>query len=408
MIKFFTTIITVLFVLPVSSQRIALSNATPDENYQKGITCIAEKQISKGIGLIRLAAGKGHLDAQLFLAKAAKEGKFGHVNYDESYYWFELAAKQGDKTATKELQRLINEGLYTTKNIPLEGQNTIIVQNFYGSKEHGSNVERKTQTKYLSDIDKDIPVTTTCNDTTFVIIIANENYQEESKVEFAINDGETFKEYCIKTFGIPENHIKLRKDATLNNIHSTMDWLRSITTIEKYKDRAKIIFYYAGHGFPDEATGHTFILPSDGKGNMTNTGLCLSKLYLDLSLLPVNNIIVFMDACFSGAQRGGGMIVSARGVAIKAKVENPIGKNMTIFSAATGDETAYPYKKENHGLFTYFLLKAIKDTKGKCTLGRLFDYIHYNVTSTALEENGKKQTPTILSGSSTWNNMYIK
>ena len=64
-----------------------------------------------------------------------------------------------------------------------------------------------------------------------------------------------------------------------------------------------------------------------------------------------------MDACFSGSRRENGMIVSARGVAIKPKKDIVTG-NVVVFSAADGSETAYPYKEKGHGLFTYFLLKS--------------------------------------------------
>ena len=50
------------------------------------------------------------------------------------------------------------------------------------------------------------------------------------------------------------------------------------------------------------------------------------------------------------------MMASARGVAIKVKQQTPKNK-MVVFSAAQENETAYPFKTKQHGLFTYFLLK---------------------------------------------------
>lgn len=102
-----------------------------------------------------------------------------------------------------------------------------------------------------------------------------------------------------------------------------------------------------------------------------------------------------MDACFSGSQRGDGMLVAARGVAIKAKKTNPVG-NMVVFSAAQGDETAYPYKEQKHGMFTYYLLKKLQETKGDVTLGELSDYITSEVKKQSIVLNGKMQTPTVI------------
>ena len=64
----------------------------------------------------------------------------------------------------------------------------------------------------------------------------------------------------------------------------------------------------------------------------------LARLYKELGELNAKSVIVFMDACFSGAQRGNGMLASARGVAIKAKEQKPMGK-LVVLTAASGEET---------------------------------------------------------------------
>ena len=89
------------------------------------------------------------------------------------------------------------------------------------------------------------------------------------------------------------------------------------------------------------------------------------------------------------------MLDSTRGVAIKAKPYTPKG-NMVVFSASTGDETAFPYKDQSHGMFTYFLLKKLQETQGMVSLGELADYIKTNVSRKAIVETSKSQTPTIL------------
>ena len=87
-------------------------------------------------------------------------------------------------------------------------------------------------------------------------------------------------------------------------------------------------------------------------------------------------------------------MASARGVALKQKEINPNG-NMIVFSAASGDETAYPFPEMEHGLFTYFLLKKLKQTKGNVSLGDLQQYITDNVAKESIVSNGRLQTPTV-------------
>lgn len=243
-----------------------------------------------------------------------------------------------------------------------------------------------------SDVDLDIPETSHKNKNTFAVIIANENYRRAESVEFARNDGESFRKYCIKTLGIPEKNIEFRPDATLNDLVSAFDWISDIA--RSYNGEASFVVYYAGHGIPDEATGDAYLLPADGIANNPRTAYALSELYSQLGKMPARSVTVFLDACFSGAQRDGAMLASARGVVIKSKATAPKG-NMVVFSAAQGDETAYPYRDKQHGLFTYFLLKKLQETEGNVTFEELGTYIAEQVGRTAITENRKTQTPIV-------------
>lgn len=243
-----------------------------------------------------------------------------------------------------------------------------------------------------SDVDINIPQNNYKNDKTFAVIIANEDYQTISKVPYALNDGEVFSQYCHNTLGIPQSHIKLVKNATLNNIKHEINWLSNV--IRAYEGDAKVIFYYAGHGIPDEGNRTSYLLPVDGNGNDVTTGYKLDDLYKKLGELSSESITVLLDACFSGAKRDGGMLASARGVAIKAKSGQPIG-NMIVMSASQGDETAYPYKEKQHGMFTYFLLKKLQETKGEVNWSDLSSYITTNVSKKSIVINGKSQTPIL-------------
>ena len=271
-----------------------------------------------------------------------------------------------------------------------------------------SNTIIQQDRKPSSDVDVNLPSNAVTNDKTFAVIFANENYQEEVKVEYAENDGEMFKEYCNKVLGIPEDNIHLRKNATKNNMIAEISWMKKVA--DAYDGQAKFIVFYAGHGIPDEKTGSAYLLPVDGIGTEPETAYSLAQFYKTLGALPAANITVFMDACFSGSKRGEGMLASSRGVAIKAKTQAPQGK-MVVFSAAQGDETAYPFKEKGHGLFTYYLLKKLQETKGNVTYGELSTYIQTEVKRKSIVANNKSQTPTVnpsQSVANSWKNMKLK
>jgi uncharacterized caspase-like protein len=175
-------------------------------------------------------------------------------------------------------------------------------------------------------------------------------------------------------------------------MRSEIKWISDVASA--YAGQAKIIFYYAGHGMPNEADKSAYLLPVDGFSSDYETAIKLDDLYDRLAANPVQNITVFLDACFSGSARDNTMLANARGVRIKPAT-NEIKGNMIVFSAATGDETAYPYKEKQHGLFTYFLLKKLKETRGNVDYQTLFNYISENVKQQSIVVNQKSQTPQI-------------
>lgn len=265
----------------------------------------------------------------------------------------------------------------------------------YADNKGTQTVSRSNVSVGVSDVDTNIPQSQEDNDRTFVVILANENYNTESRVEYAHNDGEVFSRYCKKALGIPESNIRVVFDATLNNIRAQVDWLSKVG--EAYGGEARLMLYYAGHGIPDESSKEAYILPVDGYGSNVATGYKLSELYAQLSAIPSSSTLVFLDACFSGANRDDQMLASVRGIAVRVKKEVPQG-NLVIFSAAQGDETALPYNEQGHGMFTYFLLKKLQETGGNVSLGDLSDYVTDQVRKMSVVTKSKPQTPTVSTG----------
>ena len=324
-----------------------------------------EKNIDKAEALIEQA-----------LAHCKKDGSSDYpcntMDVKGELFWV-----MGDKVKAKEIYDSIN------KNAP----------DFY------AKIGETELSKYMKaykevDVDDDIPIVVKKNEKVFAVVIANEKYQMEKAVQYAKNDGRVFAEYCRKTLGLPEKNIHYVTDATLNNLKYELKWLQNVMKV--YRGEAKVIFYYAGHGIPDEQNKNGYLLPIDGYGSDVTTGYALDDLFKTLGNMPSKSVTIFLDACFSGAKRDGDMLASTRGVAIKVKQNAPQG-NMVVFSAAQGDETAYPYNEFEHGLFTYYLLKKLQETKGDVTLGELGDYIKTKVEQQSIVVNGKLQSPSIMS-----------
>jgi len=146
----------------------------------------------------------------------------------------------------------------------------------------------------------------------------------------------------------------------------------------------------------------------DVSGTNLNAAVKMDEIYKKFAESGAGRVTIFLDACFSGGGRDAGLI-AARSIKVKAK-ENMITGNLIAFAASSGEQSAMPYKDEQHGMFTYYLLKKLQDSKGNLTYGELSDYISKNVSIESLRVNQKEQDPKVNVSSEvqdTWENWRI-
>lgn len=294
-----------------------------------------------------------------------------------------------------------NKDINLTLNQPL-ASSTITV---------GSNIKTTTieDVSLLSDVDRDIPKTNKSNSHCYAIIIGNQDYHSfqrglnsEQDVPFATEDATMFKEYCEKTLGVDARNISFLNNATSAKMNQEIDF---ITRLAARDPQAEIIFYYAGHGLPNENTKEPYLIPVDVNASNLTSAIALYDLYQSLSATNALRITVFLDACFSGGGRDMGLVAS-RGIKVTPKKDELTG-NIVVFSATSADQTALPYTDKKHGMFTYFLLKKLQDSKGECNYSELFDYLNESVGESSLRVNRKDQTPevnTSLQVQDSWQN----
>jgi len=248
-----------------------------------------------------------------------------------------------------------------------------------------------------SEVDRNIPQTSKKNIHRYAIVIGNEDYHSyqngldsEQDVPFALADASIFKQYCQQTLGVEENNLVLLTNATAAKMNQEIELM---TRLASRDPQAEIIFYYAGHGFPDESSKVPYLIPVDVSATSLNSAIPLYDLYSKLCSSGAQRITVFLDACFSGGGRDAGLL-AARGVKVTPKKDALTG-NIVIFSATTADQTALPYKEKRHGMFTYYLLKKLQDSNGECTYSELYDYLNSSVGTSSLRVNRKDQTPEV-------------
>ena len=253
----------------------------------------------------------------------------------------------------------------------------------------------------VPDVDKDIPVVAAKNYKRYALIFGNEDYStyqttlsQEENVDFAKNDARIFKEYCDKTFGIPTENIYLYTNATYGVMRQGIDKINKL--IKSSEGDLEIFFYYAGHGLPDENTKEAYLIPIDISGANVQSGIKLQDIYNSFSEGESGGVTMFIDACFSGGARNQ-QLVKARGVKIVPRSDYLPG-NVVSFSASSGTQSSNAYMDKKHGMFTYYLLKNIQESKGEITYKSLYDNLKQKVKLESVRVNSKEQDPQINIG----------
>lgn len=250
----------------------------------------------------------------------------------------------------------------------------------------------------VSDVDRIAPLATRKRQHDYAIVIGVEEYRQHlPPADFARHDAETVTEYLTKIMGFPEENV-----VTLVNDRAAK------SDFEKYFEKwlynnvekdSTVFVYYSGHGAPNPQNGDAYLVPYDGDpAFIDQTGYSLKRLYAALSKLKSKNVIVTLDSCFSGS--GGKSVIAAgsRSLVRKEKVQTG---NLAVLTASEDSQTSSTYDEKGHGLFTYFLLKKIKETadtnpRAGLRLEELYHYIKPQVEKTARKLKNNEQTPQLV------------
>ena len=251
-----------------------------------------------------------------------------------------------------------------------------------------------------SDVDKEIPNGLAPKSNRYALIIGNEDYsskqpglEKEVNVDFAEADASVFAEYAEKVLGYPKENIRLLTNATKGTMSQGVDWL--VKKAQAQGD-AEIMFYYSGHGLPEEVSKEPYLIPVDVSGTQVQNGLSLIDVYNQLAGSTAKKCVVVLDACFSGGARNK-ELTALKGIKVSASI-NEVPGNLVVLASSSGTQSSAVYKEKQHGYFTYFLLKNLKESKGQSSIERSMIEVTKNVRLKALDIS-KEQTPQILTGS---------
>ena len=427
------SLIRVLFIMSAIVAMIGCASAPPlHDAALKGDVRTAKELLDKGanvdegvsVGIRSLAitplmyaAGKGHLEVVKLLVERGANVNAVYSPGGVSRTPLAFAAIAGHKEIVKYLVDKgadIDRTIFALKkatNSFSKKDNEIAMEFLQGfQREMADSTQQKgVKTGALdkasptikSDIDELPAIKVKHNKNAYAIVIGIENYRQKlPKADFATQDARLVADYLIKAMGYPEENV-----ITLLNDHA------SNVDLAKYFERwlpnnveagISVFIYFSGHGAPDPKSGNAYLVPYDGDPSFIDeTGYSLKRMYDALGKLPAKEIIVALDSCFSGA--GGRSVIAkgARPLVMNLQSNMALSKNMTVLSASSGDQISSTYDEKGHGLFTYFMLKGIKNEDvikqdGSIKMDDLFGYIKPQVERIARKQFNNEQTPQLI------------
>ena len=228
---------------------------------------------------------------------------------------------------------------------------------------------------------------------TYLLSIGVGSYRDQqlSVRKYAASDAEMLINYFQSLGGLPASNVRLLQDwkALRPDIdEALLDWLPPHMNKE-----AVVIVYFAGLATVS-SSGEVFLLPYDGNATNTSRSYPLKDLEAALARLKAKHTIFLFD----------GMVARLGGESrAKSAVPqwSPAGNSTLHMIASNGIGRIIEDDKHKHGLFTYYLLRAMRgeadsNHDGEVTLGETVLYLTQKVLWASKTQYGQEQRPLVL------------
>ena len=240
----------------------------------------------------------------------------------------------------------------------------------------------------------------------WAVVVGISQYEDPkiSSLRYAGADAKSFYDFLRSPLagfgGFEAENIRLllNEQATMKNIRVALfDFLKNATKEDV------VYIYFAGHGSPDpERRENLYLLPYDARANgIAGSGFPMEDMNKALGRTQAGNKVLITDACHSGGVTTegtrGALTINEINEAFQNKLSSSSGVH-TVFTASSASETSLEGEDwgGGHGVFTYYLLEALKgaadkDGDGIVDLQEMMDY----TTSSVVRATANAQNPMV-------------
>ncbi len=343
---------------------------------------VPNKQISENtdgnieLNIISPANNSTYPSSPISVRYSAKLNKQSIEKLVTFYVNGELVIPEEDKESTKGVRPASSEGTEVHLEVPREpGKNCNIT---LLAEANGQEKSQRITLQYVGEKPKPV---------LHVMAVGISNYISEDlpDLAYAEKDAKDFVE-TIRNVNSPAlyDHVEYilvpQQKADRDNLHL------QLRKLSETVGRGDVVFmYFSGHGMKDRKD--TYFMTVDASANQPYTGLDFSIIRKECEYMVMDKycqVIIFMDACHSGAMYG------------KKGVEKPFTlaePNVSGIYSCTQSELSEESAKVQNGLFTKALIDGIKKyavaDDGSICIGNLYRYIADYVS----KETDRKQSP---------------
>jgi Caspase domain/Glucodextranase, domain B len=203
----------------------------------------------------------------------------------------------------------------------------------------------------------------------------------------AVNDASGVAEVLKEKYLFDEIHTLLDKEATRKNIIQKFEWIINNSTRDD-----NILIFYAGHGQFKRSLNKGYWVPVDASSNSTADYISNNDIKTFIGGIPSKHTLLITDACFAGD-----IFRGSRAESIPfdpnnmTKYYREVHNKPSRLALTSGSlEQVADAGKNNHSIFTYFLIKSLENNNQKYfDASQLFNDFRMAVT------NNSDQTPQL-------------
>jgi caspase domain-containing protein len=220
------------------------------------------------------------------------------------------------------------------------------------------------------------------------------NYPGKDAEDFA----SLLKDPNVGRFKAGNVHMLVDKYATTHNIKAELNWLARNAQADDL-----VVIFVSTHGSPRELDSRdvNYIVTSDTKIKPQDELFATALGMVELTQVVRSRILarrtaILLDTCHSGAAASA-KSADLKESSVSSKTLDSIrqGAGRAIITSSQVGESSWEDDEDQNGYFTHYLVQALRQSKGRDPIQKIFTYVHDQVSQSVLAKYKVKQEPVL-------------